>query len=144
MVITIRELALHPVEFQREFAPGSIELLADLRQASPLETSGRAQLVQEHRGPRQVLADVRLTGKLATQIEVQCARCLEPVRRDVSREFELLYRPLGADKGKQEASVSDDESEIGYYEGEGLVLEDVLREQLLLAVPMRVVCREDC
>ena len=40
--------------------------------------------------------------------------------------------------------MSDDESEIGYYEGEGLVLEDVLREQLLLAVPMRVVCREDC
>jgi uncharacterized protein len=144
MIFTIRELAVHPVEFQRDFAPGTFDLGADLRQAGPLAASGRAQMVQEHRGPRQVLADVRLTGKLATQMEIQCARCLEPVRRDVQREFELLYRPLGADRGKQEEGVSEDESEIGYYEGEGVVLEDVLREQLLLAVPMRAVCREEC
>src|SRR5215472_9067136 len=132
MIFTIRELAVHPVEFQQEFAPGTIDLGADFRQAEPLMASGRAQLVQEHRGPRQVLADVRLTGRLATQVEVQCARCLEPVHRDVEREFELLYRPLGADRGKQQEGVGEDESEISYYEGEGLVLEDVLREQLLL------------
>jgi uncharacterized protein len=144
MLISIRELALHPLDFERKFAPDTIDLGPDARQAEPLLATGRAQLVQEHRGPRQVLADVRLTGKLATQLEVPCARCLEPVRRDVQRDFELLYRPLGADRGKSEAAVSEDESEIGYYEGEGLLLEEVLREQLLLAVPMRAVCREDC
>ena len=36
------------------------------------------------------------------------------------------------------------EAEIGYYQGEGLLLEDVLREQVLLAVPLKVTCREDC
>ena len=144
MIFAIRELAVHPVEFQQEFAPGTIDLGADFRLAEPLVASGRAQLVQEHRGPRQVLADVRLTGKLATQVEIQCARCLEPVRREVQREFELLYRPLGADRGKQQEGVSEDESEIGYYEGEGVVLEEVLREQLLLAAPMRAVCRDEC
>ena len=144
MLISLRELAVHPVEFQQQFAPGTIDLGAEMRQAEPLVASGRAQLVQEHRGPRQVLDDVRLTGQLATQVEIQCARCLEPVRRAVQRDFELLYRPLGADRGKEEAAVSPDESEIGYYQGEGLVLEDVLREQLLLAAPMRAVCRDDC
>ena len=36
------------------------------------------------------------------------------------------------------------EAEIGYYQGEGLLLEDLLREQVLLAVPLKVICREDC
>jgi uncharacterized protein len=63
---------------------------------------------------------------------------------EVSRSFDLLYRPLGTDAGHEELSVTDAEAEIGYYEGEGVLLEDVLREQVLLAVPLKVVCREDC
>ena len=40
--------------------------------------------------------------------------------------------------------MTDAEAEIGYYQGEGLLLEDVLREQVLLALPLKVTCREDC
>lgn len=64
--------------------------------------------------------------------------------QDVKRDFELLYRPLGTDAGRDELSVTDAEAEIGYYQGEGLLLEDVLREQVLLALPLKVTCREDC
>ena len=53
------------------------------------------------------------------------------------------YRPLGAD-AERESSVTDAEAEIGYYQGEGLLLEDVLREQVLLALPLKVTCRADC
>jgi uncharacterized protein len=66
------------------------------------------------------------------------------VRQDIQRDFELLYRPLGADAGRDELSVTDAEAEIGYYQGDGLLLEDVLREQVLLALPLKVTCREDC
>ena len=62
----------------------------------------------------------------------------------LTREFELLYRPLGADAGRDELSVTDAEAEIGYYQGDGILLEDVLREQVLLALPLKVTCREDC
>jgi uncharacterized protein len=41
-------------------------------------------------------------------------------------------------------SVTAVEAEISYYEGDGLLLEDVLREQVLLAVPLKAICREDC
>jgi uncharacterized protein len=34
--------------------------------------------------------------------------------------------------------------EVGYYEGSGLELNDVLREVVLLAVPMQLVCEETC
>jgi uncharacterized protein len=41
-------------------------------------------------------------------------------------------------------SVTDAEAEIGYYQGEGILLDDVVREQVLLAAPLKVTCREDC
>jgi len=144
MFIEIHELERHPVDFDENFPPGAIELGADLRQSSPLHTTGRAQLIEEHRGKHSLIQDIRLNGELATSIELACARCLEPVVRDVKRNFDLLYRPLGADAGREENAVSGTESEISYYEGEGLLLEDVLREQVLLAVPLKAICRQDC
>jgi uncharacterized protein len=144
MLIEIAELELHPIDFQEEFPPDAIDLGADVRQTSVLKTSGRAQLVEEHHGKHQVIRDIRLQGDLATTLELPCARCLEPVTQSVARAFDLLYRPLGTDAGNAELSVTAAEAEIGYYQGEALLLEDALREQVLLAVPLKVICREDC
>lgn len=144
MFLDIKELELHPLDFAEEFKPGVIDLGLELRQRTPLKASGRAELVEEHHGKHKVIKDIRLRGRLSAGLELQCARCLEPVPQEVKREFELLYRPLGADAGKDELSVTDAEAEIGYYQGDGLALEDVLREQILLALPLKVTCRVDC
>ena len=48
-----------------------------------LTTSGRAQLVEEHHGKRNVIKDIRLQGDLATTLELPCARCLDPVIQKV-------------------------------------------------------------
>lgn len=144
MFLDIKQLELHPLDFKEEFQPGVIDLGEDATQRTLLKTSGRAEVVEEHHGKNLIVKDIRLRGHLATGLELQCARCLEPVRQDVTRDFELLYRPLGADAGKDELSVTDAEAEIGYYQGEGLLLEDVLREQVLLALPLKVTCRTDC
>ena len=144
MFLDIKELELHPLDFEEEFQPDAIDLVGEARQRTPLRTSGRAEVVEEHHGKHEVIKDIRLRGKLAAGLELQCARCLEPVQQEVTREFELLYRPLGADAGRDELSVTAAEAEIGYYQGDGILLEDVLREQILLALPLKVTCREDC
>jgi uncharacterized protein len=144
MLIEIRDLELHPIDFREEFSPGAIDLGAEVRQRTPLRTEGRADLVEEHHGKHKVVQDIRLKGKLDTSLELPCARCLETVVHAVERSFDLLYRPLGTDSGHEELSVTDAEAEIGYYSGEGLLLEDTLREQVLLAVPLKIVCRDDC
>jgi uncharacterized protein len=144
MFLDIKELELHPLDFAEEFQPDAIDLGGEARQHGVLKTSGHAEVVEEHHGKHQVIKDIRLRGRLAAQLELPCARCLETVRQDVKRDFELLYRPLGADAGRDELSVTDAEAEIGYYQGNGLELEDVLREQVLLALPLKVTCREEC
>jgi uncharacterized protein len=144
MFIEIRELELHPVHFEEELGAGVIDLGPDLRQCSGLRVAGQAELIEEHHGKRQRIKDIRVSGDLNTSVELLCARCLEPVVQDVSRKFDLLYRPLGVDAGKEELSVTATEAEVSYYQGEGLLLEDALREQVLLALPLKVLCREDC
>ena len=144
MFIEIHDLERRPVDFREEFSPGAIDLGEDVHQRTPLKTDGRADLVEEHHGKHKVIQDIRIQGALSTQLEFPCARCLEPVVEDVKRKFDLLYRPLGSDAGKEELSVTGVEAEIGYYQGQGLLLEDVLREQVLLSVPLRALCREDC
>jgi uncharacterized protein len=144
MFLDIKELELHPLDFEEEFQPDVIDLGGEARQRTPLKTSGRAEVVEEHHGKHEIIKDIRLRGRLSTGLELQCARCLEPVKQEVNREFELLYRPLGADAGRDELSVTAAEAEIGYYQGDGILLEDVLREQVLLALPLKITCREDC
>jgi uncharacterized protein len=144
MFFEIKDLELHPVDFAEKFNPGAIDLGPEYRQRTPIQTSGRADLVEEHHGKHKVIQDIRIKGRLATSLELSCARCLEPITQDVQREFDLLYRPQGADAGRDEMSVTDAEAEIGYYEGEGVLLEDVIREQVLLSVPLKVTCTENC
>jgi uncharacterized protein len=144
MFISLEILEQKPIEFREDFAPGTIDLGPDFRQSAALHSEGRATLIEERHGHRENIEDIRLVGDLATMVEAACARCLDPVAQEISRSFDLLYRPQGADAGREELSVTQAEAEIGYYTGDGLLLEDVLREQILLAAPFKMVCREDC
>jgi uncharacterized protein len=144
MFISLEDLEQKPVDFREQFAPGQVEFGPELRQLAPLSSSGRATLIEEHQGAKEVIQDIRVVGEMSTRVEVACARCLDPVARDIDRSFDLLYRPQGSDAGRSEISVTQAEAEIGYYTGDGVLLEDILREQLLLEVPIKVVCREDC
>jgi len=144
MLIRVQELELRKVEFNEDFQPGAVEFGFDLKQVGPLHAEGRAELVVEHRGHRNNVEDIRLVGSLAGEVETNCARCLEPVQQPLKRIFDLLYRPLGVDRVGDEVAIHEADTEIGYYEGEGLLLEDALREQVLLATPVKMLCREDC
>jgi uncharacterized protein len=144
MKFTVAELDQEAVDFDESLAPGMIDFVEEMRQVGPLHAAGRADLLKEHRGPQEIVADIRVRAALQTQMEVPCARCLEPVVEAVDTTFDLLFRPTGVDNDGVDRSITASETEIGYYEGDGLLLEDVLREQVLLALPAKVLCSEDC
>lgn len=144
MLISVVDLEREPLEFSQNFPPGVIDFTPDVRQLDPLHTEGRADLIEEHRGPGQIVPDIRLRASYRARFEVPCARCVDPVEHVLTGDFDLIFRPLGVDTGSAERAISTSETEIGYYEGDGLVLEDVLREQVLLSLPARTLCRADC
>jgi DUF177 domain-containing protein len=146
MFIDIHVLEVHPIDFKEDLPPETIELGPDMRQSTDLKFSGRAELIEEHGTRRgETIQDIRIVAEFETQIEALCARCLEPVTHEVSRKFDLFYRPIATvSEGSDEISITQAEADIGFYRGDGLLLEDVLREQVLLAVPAKTLCSEDC
>ncbi|MEO6120025.1 MAG: DUF177 domain-containing protein [Terriglobales bacterium] len=145
MFISLQQLELRKIEFEESYAPGQIELVEDVLQTTPLTTKGHAELLEEHHGAKLVVKDIRMIGEYATRVEMKCARCLESVPLDLANKFDLLYRPLKVQaKASDEVEIHEADTEISFYQGEGLTLEDLLKEQLLLAVPAKALCQEDC
>ena len=58
--------------------------------------------------------------------------------------FDLFYRPSALLDVEEELAIDEGEAEMGFYEGEGMELEEILREQILLLLPMQRVCSPDC
>ena len=141
MFFSVHELELRKARFDVSLPPGKIEFLEKVRQVSDLEAEGTAELLSN------TLGEVRVRGRLEVTMEADCDRCLEPARFPLKDEFDLYYRPLPESQGRhsgEEVAIDDGESQIGFYEGAGLELNDILREHILLLLPMQYVCGEDC
>jgi uncharacterized protein len=69
---------------------------------------------------------------------------VEPVEIPLEADYDLIFRPAAADADATERSITAQETEIGYYLKDGLLLEDVLREQVLLSLPVKTLCKPDC
>ncbi len=144
MLITPFDLQDEPLVFNVSVPAGLIDYAPDTQQVGPLPVEGKADLVVEHRGPNEEVEDIRVRAAYEGRFDVSCARCLEAVAVPLKGEFDLLFRPESADADSGERAITPDETEIGYYGKAGLLLEDVVREQVLLTLPGRTLCRPDC
>ena len=136
MRITLAELELHRVKASESYSPGSLDFRgAEFRQIAPLNIKVTAELLE---------TEIRIKGHLATRLEASCDRCLEPVEIPVSQDFDLFYRPLQSIAKEEEIEIPDDEMEVGFYSGNGIELADVAIEQVILSVPMKVICSAEC
>ncbi|MEI9979003.1 MAG: DUF177 domain-containing protein [Edaphobacter sp.] len=144
MLITPLQLVDEPLEFNEVIPPGQLEYAPDIRQVSPLPVEGVADLIVEHRSSNSHVNDIRLRAHYSSNFEILCARCVDPVAVPLEGDFDLIFRPEAADSEAGERSITADETEIGYYEESGLLLEDVVREQVLLSLPSRTLCAADC
>jgi uncharacterized protein len=134
--ITLAELELHRITASESYAPGAIDYHgADFRQVVPLKINATAELLGE---------DVRIHGQLATTLEASCDRCLGAVKIPIDQDFDLFYRPMETIAKDEEIELPEDELEIGFFSGDGIELADVAREQVILSMPMKVICKAEC
>lgn len=144
MLITPFDLAKEPLEIKQTLPAGLLEYTSDVMQSGPLTVTGRADLLIEHHGHKEVVEDIRLRATYDGDFTLLCARCLDPVPQRLRGDFDLIFRPEAADSDSGERAISEEETEIGYYEERGLALEDVVREQVLLSLPNRTLCTPEC
>jgi uncharacterized protein len=87
--------------------------------------------------------DILVRGNLSGQMELACSRCLEPFAAPAAIDFDLLLVP-GPIPAAAQVELSPEDLDLDYYTGEIVDLESILREQIILMLPLKPLCDESC
>jgi uncharacterized protein len=95
---------------------------------------------------RKVEEEITIEGRISTTIEMICARCLKPHNEVINDTFEVIYRPQSDTREDQmdEIELSETDLDISYYESGSISIAKLLRDQLLLLLPVKPLCKPDC
>ena len=85
--------------------------------------------------------EVELSGELTASIEAPCGRCLKPVRLPIHAEFAERFVPAVSWRAEEQ---HEEDLNLAVFDGEAIDLDDVVREEILLALPGHILCSEDC
>jgi uncharacterized protein len=123
-------------KFAHVYEPG--ELTLDEERIDLAEPPGVAGRI------RRVGARVTVEGQIAAGTRVECDRCLAPIAAPVNTEFRVEFVTPDVYQAEQAAELAEEDLALSVFDGEAIDVDEIVREQLLLAVPSYALCREDC
>lgn len=86
----------------------------------------------------------RISGHINGMAESDCVRCLEPVAKKLDFDFEAVFVGAAGEPNADEIELRENELAESFIDDNEIDLIEVIREQILLAMAMRVVCKENC
>jgi uncharacterized protein len=123
-------------QFGRTFQPSEVEQEGDAyRVVAPVRVD-----LEIHKDKDRF----RLTGTAQTELELTCGRCLEPFRLPLESQIDVRYLPASELATEDEREVAEEDLDTSYYRDDQIYLNELLREQFYLALPMKPLCRDDC
>jgi len=90
---------------------------------------------------------VEVDGQLTTSVALSCGRCLQPYRKELAGDFAFTFTPFVVDEQVEddiEVELETDELGLVFYKDECLDLLPPLQDQLVMALPINLVCSEEC
>ena len=96
-----------------------------------------------------------LQGRAKATVNTTCGRCLGPATVDLDAELTLLLvakvkergrAPKGRTHKESEGEFEFDgsEADVSLYDGETIILDEIVREALMLELPISPLCSEEC
>jgi uncharacterized protein len=123
-------------DFARVYQPEELNPVDErVSLSAPAAVNGKVQLAGN---------EVFVNGHLDTRAEVECDRCLKAVEIPVSADFTLEYISGSEYESSGVAELTEAEMSVSVFDGKGIDVDEIVKEQVLLAVPTRMLCREDC
>ncbi len=146
MQIRLEELKQGTLSLKFEEPPETFAVLAEVIDSdeceflSPITAALRAQ---------QIGVMVEIAGHIATRARLTCGRCLQGFETPLKSSFTLTYTQAEPDPeqsatGQQERELTAEDIGLIHYQGEEINLKNEIQEQVVLAFPLRVLCRPDC
>ena len=137
MLLDLNRLHGQREHFERTFAPSAFDPQdSEYRVAAPVDFVLDVQRLADQA--------YGLSGRARTRLHVECSRCVEPFEVPIDAAFELRYVPQAENAGEGEVEVGEEDL-VTAFSRDGMVdLIDLLREQFVLALPMKPLCSDDC
>jgi uncharacterized protein len=138
MLLDLSRLHGSREHFERTFQPAAFDPPdEEYRVASPVHL---AMDVEKAGGEA-----FRVTGRATTRLAAQCSRSLEEVEVPIDASFELRYVPQAENRADEpEREVGEDDLTTAFYREGALDVMELLREQFVLALPMKPLCAQAC
>jgi uncharacterized protein len=122
--------------FAHSYAPGELVLDDDrVHLVSPPTVSGK--LRQEGRR-------VHVSGRVHARLQLECDRCLKAVEMPVDTRFKLEYVTAEDYQAQQAVELTEEDLDLSVFDGEVIDIDELVTEEILLAVPDQVLCNENC
>ena len=136
MRIELEKLEGKKGDFAHVYQPEELNPVDErVRLMEPAAVTGRIRLAGN---------EVFVNGHIDTRAQVECDRCLQPVEWPVNADFELEYISGSDYESSEAAELTEAEMSVSVFDGEAIDLDEIVKEQILLTVPTRMLCREDC
>ncbi len=101
----------------------------------PVHTDLRLERLEER---------VMVSGETRAVVTLQCSRCLAPYTLPVRSVYRMQYAPIGKSPREELLELHREDLDVAYYHGNLLPVNDMIRGQILLALPMRPLCDPGC
>ena len=136
MIIDLANVGTTAKIIERTFEPAEIDL-----EGERVTLSGKVAFNGEI---ERVNGKGNLRGTIKTAVLLDCSRCLEPVAMHLEFPSRAIFVDLSDENTDAEAEVCDEALDESLVEGGRIDMAEVVREQILLAIPEQIFCREDC
>ncbi len=83
-------------------------------------------------------------GTVSIAVSLNCGRCLKPVSYPIETKFSEEYNPAEDLEKEEEQELTGRELDLSYYSNDELDVSELIREQILLSIPMKPLCSADC
>lgn len=87
---------------------------------------------------------IRVQGRVATRVRLTCSRCLVEYDTELVSIFAVFYSKASKIPVEEEVALSEGDLVSASYDGEYIDFTSEIEEQVLLEIPYKPLCREDC
>jgi uncharacterized protein len=137
--LDLKTIGQEPKEYQLVLDPGWWEREGDRGAVHALDTPLTFQATIYRAGGKFVLE-----GRLQGALRLSCDRCLDTYRFEMKSNFRLFLAMPAPQKTEEEIELSDEDMMTDFITGEEIDVEEIIREQVFLSMPMKSVCRPTC
>jgi len=136
MIVELASIGKTPKTIEEKFEPADIDLVGE-----SVSLTGPAVFTGE---PVQAASRAHVRGRLEADVALDCVRCLEPVEQHLDIEFDSVFVDASEETDRTETEVTDEALDESLVDNGLIDTAEVVREQILLAIPDQVFCGEDC